>query len=112
MVLYELCEKEYLVKNNVLISEKLGQVPNDSESQTAPRVSPGLVLGRSDACASHGVTPGPGGTIALSHSPPTMTYLALPHYSPPPTHTHPLFLSRARSGIPAKLQGSREGYPL
>lgn len=39
-----MCEKGYLPKSDVLILEKLGQVPNDLDSHKAPQICLGLVV--------------------------------------------------------------------
>lgn len=71
------------MKSNELISEKLGQVPNDSERHTAPQISAGLVI-RVSGCL--GITVACPQSLeahtTLSCNPPTTTCLPFP-----PTHT-------------------------
>lgn len=102
-----LSEEQCVNIRKIRASSKWLRKPN------APRVSPRLVLGRSGCLCIIWCDPRPwrhhGSVTQPTHHD---LFGSSPLLTPPHTHTYPLFLSRARSGIPAKLQGSREGYPL
>lgn len=101
MVLHKLCEGEYLLKSNVLISEKRGQVSMTRKPHST-QTRAGLVARRSGCLCITWLPLVSEAPTALSCSPSTMIHLALPHQPPPQDSCQ-----GHRSGVSAKLQGSR-----